>query len=449
MEYFRAYSLSSDAGIVAAWDSVASAAEIPSLRQLIAARGAELFPEFAKRYGEIRALPRSARRALQRRLAQSRELANIPAEWRRKLAYSIAGAALLLALGGAAHAGAIAVTAKTPPDVNADGKCSLIEAIVNANNHATTYSDCPGATAGPNTIMLPKGSQIFKQSVANYGPENLAVPSITSDITISGHGAKITRAKGTPAFLFLHIATGGKLTLQDATVSGFAATASTAGALYNGYRGSLIIENSVISGNTASRAGAISNIGYLKITGSTLSKNSADTHAGAIYSYVNTTTIISNTLITGNTAGRFGGAIYSKYGHVYIDGSTFLKNSVGSAPGYAGGAIHSRHDYLKIDSSLLTTNRAPNGGAIYSINSAGLGVAVHIDGSTLSKNAAGNNGGGVFNHGGSLVLTNSVVSGNKAGMAGGGVYNASPFTFIYTNDTFTKNKAPSGPNYSP
>jgi hypothetical protein len=34
-------------------------------------------------------------------------------------------------------------------------------------------------------------------------------------------------------------------------------------------------------------------------------------------------------------------------------------------------------------------------------------------------------------------------------MAGGGVYNASPFTFTYTNDTFTKNKAPSGPNYFP
>jgi len=55
MDYFRAYSLSSNDGVVAAWDSVASAAQVPSLRQLIAERGAELFPEFAKRYNEVRA----------------------------------------------------------------------------------------------------------------------------------------------------------------------------------------------------------------------------------------------------------------------------------------------------------------------------------------------------------------------------------------------------------
>ncbi|HKA32500.1 MAG TPA: hypothetical protein VKH64_04755, partial [Candidatus Binatia bacterium] len=92
MDYFRAYSLSSDAGIVAAWDSVA-AAEIPSLRQLIAERGAEIFPEFARRYREVRSLPRSARRALQRSLAHSRDFANVPAEWQRRLAYTVAGAA--------------------------------------------------------------------------------------------------------------------------------------------------------------------------------------------------------------------------------------------------------------------------------------------------------------------------------------------------------------------
>ena len=79
MDYFQSYSLSSDAGIVAAWDAeVATVEDIPSLRTLIAERGAEIFPEFAKRYAEIRALPRSARRALQRQLAASRDVA-IPA----------------------------------------------------------------------------------------------------------------------------------------------------------------------------------------------------------------------------------------------------------------------------------------------------------------------------------------------------------------------------------
>jgi hypothetical protein len=85
MDYFRSHSLSSDDGIVAAWESVAGTAEIPSLRQLIAQRGAELFPEFSRRYTEVKLLPRSARRALQRSLANSRELADIPAEWRAQV----------------------------------------------------------------------------------------------------------------------------------------------------------------------------------------------------------------------------------------------------------------------------------------------------------------------------------------------------------------------------
>ena len=43
--------------------------------------GGELFARFAACYAELRALPRSARRALQRRLARSAELAAILPEY--------------------------------------------------------------------------------------------------------------------------------------------------------------------------------------------------------------------------------------------------------------------------------------------------------------------------------------------------------------------------------
>jgi hypothetical protein len=85
MNYFQAYLPSLDEAIVAAWDSqIAEAAEAPWLAQVLTTKGAELFPRFASRYAELRALPRGARRALQRQLARSGELA-IPAEWQRKL----------------------------------------------------------------------------------------------------------------------------------------------------------------------------------------------------------------------------------------------------------------------------------------------------------------------------------------------------------------------------
>src|SRR5690348_10542085 len=106
MDYSRSYSLPAEYAIVAAWDSqVASVAEIASLRCLLAER-VELFPEFAKRYAELLALPRGARRVLQRRLARSSGL-TIPSEWKRRLAYSVGGAGLLLALTQGAQAATI------------------------------------------------------------------------------------------------------------------------------------------------------------------------------------------------------------------------------------------------------------------------------------------------------------------------------------------------------
>jgi hypothetical protein len=158
MNYFQAYLPSLDEAIVAAWDSqLAEAAEAPSLAQELATKSADLFPRFADAYAQLRKLPRGARRALQRQLARSGELA-IPLEWRRKLAGSLAGAALLLALGqGAAQALDITVTTTKPGILN-DGLCSLMEAIQNANDTVTgqTNADCTlGDPVGADTIILP------------------------------------------------------------------------------------------------------------------------------------------------------------------------------------------------------------------------------------------------------------------------------------------------------
>ena len=77
----------------------------------------------------------------------SRDLAGILTEGirlQRRLAWSLAGAALLLALGqGVATAATITVTTNNPYIIS-DGQCSLIEAIVNANNDAATHPDCAG-----------------------------------------------------------------------------------------------------------------------------------------------------------------------------------------------------------------------------------------------------------------------------------------------------------------
>ena len=171
----------------------------------------ELFVRFAACYAELRTLPRGARRALQRRIARSSELATILPQYfqhrgirlQRRMAWSLAGAALLLTLGqGAATAATITVTTNNP-NIAADGQCSLIEAIVNANNDAATHADCP-AGSGADTIVLPAKANVvlsasYGMTYAQFGSP-VGLPPIASRITIEGNGATIARQGNAPAF---------------------------------------------------------------------------------------------------------------------------------------------------------------------------------------------------------------------------------------------------------
>jgi hypothetical protein len=162
MNYFDLYSSYPDRTIAAAWDSqLKEVDKTPWLAGALTECGDQLFAHFAACYAELRALPRSTRRALQRQLARSSELAAILPDYlqqggrrlQHRMAWSLAGAALLLALGqGVATAATITVTTDNP-NIAADGQCSLVEAIVNANNDASTHPDC-SAGSGSDTIVL-------------------------------------------------------------------------------------------------------------------------------------------------------------------------------------------------------------------------------------------------------------------------------------------------------
>ena len=271
MNYFEDRSSYRDQIITAAWDSQVRACSGNSwLKNLLLRRGGDLFPRFAACYAELRALPRNARRALQHRIARSRELAEIfpqPLEssgLQQKLSRSMAGAALLMALAqGVATAATITVIAKDPR-VRPDGQCSLIEAIVNANADAAFFSDCP-AGDGADTIVLPAKANLAVRDVYDdtYGPTGL--PLITSSITIQGNGARIRR-QGQLAFRLLTVSKAGNLTIEDADVS-HGLLNRGAGILNKGI---LAIRNSTISGNLGT---GVQNQGTLTIEHSTISGN--------------------------------------------------------------------------------------------------------------------------------------------------------------------------------
>ncbi len=437
--------LKRDERIVAAWNSgLAQFSDAPELAAALTVRRGELLPRFAFWYPVLRRLPHGMRRSLERRLVRARHIDDLlPRQGRRhvlrKLSRSIAAAALLCAIAQTGEAATITVTAKIPAVVDGDGHCSLAEAIVNANDDAATYSDC-AAGSGADIIVLPKGTQQLAQAYTDYAGAT-GLPIVASAITIAGNHAKIIRSKKAPAFRLLAVAVSGDLTLEDVTLSGGSAT--TGGAILN--YGSLAVNSSTISGNTAANGGAIYSRGpaaALLIRDSVISKNEAEV-GGALFSY-QYIRIVDSTL-SGNTASSEGGAIANYDGYLRIEHSTIAKNRASRA----AAGIDNVYGTAKIFNSVITGNSAMYGGGVENYGSGAAIGRLYIYDTMLTKNGAGVYAGGVANIHGYFKLADSVVSGNKAADRGGGVFNNAGATFVPSNSTIAKNKAPNGADVYP
>ncbi|MCP5099267.1 MAG: hypothetical protein GY943_27250, partial [Chloroflexi bacterium] len=172
---------------LAAWQSqVKQSYKKPWLSIIMREHQPILFSRFSHFYDQIRALPRWTRRRL-----------------KRKLGMTFAGAALMLALSRAAvQANSIAVV-DGEVGINANGLCSLVEAIENANDTSSDllHADCAaGDPAGADIINLPTNGSFTLTAVygsTHYGANGL--PDISSQITIEGNGSTIERDSGAPS----------------------------------------------------------------------------------------------------------------------------------------------------------------------------------------------------------------------------------------------------------
>src|SRR5215210_1611205 len=115
-----------DEATLSAWQAELKAIGNRNLRQQYQQQERELLPRFATHYQQLKALRRRARRSLQR-------------QWKR----SLAGVALLLVLG---QVPALAAT------INVGGTCTLVRAIVAANNNTTASGNCRQGS-GADTIV--------------------------------------------------------------------------------------------------------------------------------------------------------------------------------------------------------------------------------------------------------------------------------------------------------
>ena len=231
------------------------------------------------------------------------------------------------------------------------GQLSLREAIALANDNpgADTVTFDPVVFGTPQTISLVQGELL-----------------VSSDVTILGPGAGSLTLVATPNARVMRIsdasAAVNNVVLEGLTLTGGNVT-SNGGAIE--VAENLTLRRSIIRGNQASNGGGISvtSTGNVQITieNSTISGNTATSDGGGVslsFTGVNTGTVqmVSST-ISGNTAsGRGGGisAVGNLIGTLRIDDSTIALNNA-----YFGGGLRTNGlATTELTSSIVATNTA-------------------------------------------------------------------------------------------
>ena len=199
---------------------------------------------------------------------------------------------------------------------------------------------------------------------------------------------------------------------RDLTVIGCAISGNTTPNNGGGIRntGTLIMNDSIVSANTAGYGGGIRNEGVLTVFDSMVSDNTAD-FGGGIDNYVGSMEL-RNTLLERNTATHYGG-------------------------GLTTGAT------ATIEDSMLNGNSAESGGGIDSHES---GVTLTLTRCTLTGNTAqlpAGYGGALNNNQATVEANDSTFEDNLADISGGGVYNGPDGTLTINDSIFTGNMASS------
>ena len=296
------------------------------------------------------------------------------------------------------------------------------------------------------------------QNVASFGDDGggifqgggiLTLTDLVVTGNTTGNGGNTTSTSGGPGGRGGGVYSSGTLTMTNVVVSNNVTGDGGVG-LYAGYGGGgggvaflgnvLKMTNCTVNGNVTGKgtagtgggspgnggdgAGVYARNGAVTLTRVTISNNSAGTgspggYGGGLWTHPDATTTVTDCAITNNKAGMGVG---------------------GFAPqGGSGGGVANLGP-LRMLNSLVSGNatlgpsysNSSLGGGVYSVN------VTSVTNTTISGNTADpasfSRGGGIYNFGNSLTLTNSTVTGNNAVaccsafQSGQGIHNAGTAT---------------------
>ncbi|MEZ6131694.1 MAG: Calx-beta domain-containing protein [Planctomycetaceae bacterium] len=332
---------------------------------------------------------------------------------------------------------------------NAGGTLNISDSTITAN-FATGTSGSGGGIFSTDGIVTLSNSTISLNTAnrAGGGIELVEGSALLTSVNLINNDVDLaTASPGNGGGV--HITGAADFTMDGGSVFGNRA-AREGGGLWNS-TGTMTIQNgTLIQGNTAAGdaaddggGGIFNNGGTLIIDGSAAPVQIVNNLAigvlgsgGGIFNAVGGTAMINDAIITGNEAERAGGGIEDAANMAGVTGLTltdvtlddnFAFGTDATSPGNGGGLHVSGAGDVKISGGTVSNNFAAaeggglwNGSGVMTISGGtlidGNEAAGDLDFATVTTNLQG--GGGIFNNGGMLTITDVggavTISGNAA-----------------------------------
>ena len=276
-----------------------------------------------------------------------------------------------------------------------------------------SFADLQSVIAAGQDDVIDLGSDIVVQNAGDM------ITLSAGNFTINGNGKSITSAASSRSAVLFYV-TGGSLTLNNLTISGFSYSAGT-GSIFRQSGGTINVGSGTTISNCLGNNGGVGNI-----TGGTFTVGSDAAND-------------SEVLFSGNNAVSGGVFCVTSTGTLTIDHGTFRSNtaSQGGVLRVAGASASA-----DINGGVFNSNRASGSDSSYGgvLNADNQGT-VTIDGGTFSGNSATGGGGAFFTNNGAVTVSDGTISNNTSGTGGAVLVWSGGFTV--SGGTFQSNNADS------
>ena len=293
--------------------------------------------------------------------------------------------AFAIALAATSVEAATYIVTKTADtnDGACNSDCSLREAIAVANGTAANdlIVFAIPLFASPQVITL-SGTELV---VANNGSLTIYGPG-ANRLTINGNNSSRILVSGANVVVNIH-------NLRFTGGNGVGATNSgRGGAIYN-VGGTMLLKNSILTGNSGANGGALNNAASaspsvpanLTIDNCIFSFNSATSSGGAMQNFSTSTLHIRNSSVHNNNSSNAGIAgAFQANGTVTITNTTFANNTA-SVAGGTGGGVYFNGTSMVMTNSTLVNNSCPTGGG--GLHRTGTAATANVRNSIISDNA--------------------------------------------------------------